>query len=683
MTRAIPGVPALMVALLLLTALAFAPMLSWADEVAGQEAAVAGQQASNGQAGENVPGEDALPGDAAAEGVSEAAEDAPACPEGDGMEAPSATEAPASAVGDNGEPASKPETGDAAEPDAPSDVSPLADAPQAVDAVEPGVEPGHDAPQEAGAPAEPQQEERPAERPTIQPAPEAAAAVASVPAAPAAASRAAQVDSPETRPAAAQPSAKPATVAKPAKRTSTSTATKDATHKASAASADKATATTEKPAAKPAAEAAKQLLANGTYLFTWAKKTKYIAKAAKDNRKSGANVMLGKKTTVLRQRWVVKYDAKTGFYIIVNEYTKKALAVKSAKKGGNVVQKTRKAGAKSQLWTVEKKGSGYVFHPAKNKKLALSVKRVKGTYNLLLAKATGAKKQRFLMRNGGIVRNGTYAVSLAKSDQLLAQVAKASKKDGADVQFYPFTGALNQKFRITYAGEDSYTLQALHSGKYLGAKGGKVVQASNAKVPAQQWRVTWTKKGLAFQNLASGKRLAADGTQVRNRTAIVLAGAAKTEAQRWQLARTKPVAENPVVDAALAKANAQGSATSYFMAVDLSNHRTMIFHRSGASWDLSKNWLCSTGRSNAPTVQGSFTVGIKGYSFGHGYTCYYYTQFYGDYLFHSVLYHEGTFRVKDGRLGQSVSAGCVRLPIDRARWIYENIPSGTRVVTYR
>ena len=37
----------------------------------------------------------------------------------------------------------------------------------------------------------------------------------------------------------------------------------------------------------------------------------------------------------------------------------------------------------------------------------------------------------------------------------------------------------------------------------------------------------------------------------------------------------------------------------------------------------------------------------------------------------------------DGRLGQHVSQGCVRLPIDQAKWIYDNIPYGTTVVTYR
>ena len=37
----------------------------------------------------------------------------------------------------------------------------------------------------------------------------------------------------------------------------------------------------------------------------------------------------------------------------------------------------------------------------------------------------------------------------------------------------------------------------------------------------------------------------------------------------------------------------------------------------------------------------------------------------------------------DGRLGMNISAGCVRMQIDQAKWIYDNIPRGTKVVVYR
>lgn len=124
------------------------------------------------------------------------------------------------------------------------------------------------------------------------------------------------------------------------------------------------------------------------------------------------------------------------------------------------------------------------------------------------------------------------------------------------------------------------------------------------------------------------------------------------------------------------------SATSYFLAVDTSACRTMVFRGAKGKWVPEKYWICSPGKSSSPTVKGVFTVGSKGYCFGRGFTCYYFTQFHGNYLFHSVLYYQGTFRKQDGRLGQHLSHGCVRLDISNAKWIYNNVPRGTKVYTY-
>lgn len=130
------------------------------------------------------------------------------------------------------------------------------------------------------------------------------------------------------------------------------------------------------------------------------------------------------------------------------------------------------------------------------------------------------------------------------------------------------------------------------------------------------------------------------------------------------------------------KINSKSSSTNYFIVVDLDNTRTIIFKGSKGKWAPIRSWSCSPGKASTPTVKGTYTVKAKGYSFGSGYTCYYYTQFYGDYLFHSILYNQGTFTVQDGRLGQKLSHGCVRLSLKNAKWIYDNIPRNTKVYIY-
>lgn len=129
---------------------------------------------------------------------------------------------------------------------------------------------------------------------------------------------------------------------------------------------------------------------------------------------------------------------------------------------------------------------------------------------------------------------------------------------------------------------------------------------------------------------------------------------------------------------------AQGfsSTTPYLVLTDFYDCKVTVYTGSKGSWKPLQCWTSSPGAYSTPTIMGTFKVGDRGYSFGSGYTCYYWTQFCGDYLFHSVLYDPGTFRIQDGRLGYNVSHGCVRLDINNARWIYDSIPRGTTVYSY-
>ena len=157
------------------------------------------------------------------------------------------------------------------------------------------------------------------------------------------------------------------------------------------------------------------------------------------------------------------------------------------------------------------------------------------------------------------------------------------------------------------------------------------------------------------------------------------------KAQAKAKKKAKRAAEKAaIVEKALAQAREIGSATEYFIAVDIAAKRTIVFKRVDDDWKLEKYWVCSTGAPDMPTVLGVYEVGGRGYSFGdeEGYTCYYYTQFFGNYLFHSIKYNPGTFDVQDGRLGEAVSEGCVRLKLENAKWIYDVIPWSTRVITY-
>lgn len=122
------------------------------------------------------------------------------------------------------------------------------------------------------------------------------------------------------------------------------------------------------------------------------------------------------------------------------------------------------------------------------------------------------------------------------------------------------------------------------------------------------------------------------------------------------------------------------SNTDYYIYTNLSNHTVSILTGSNYNWKLLKSFTCSVGAASTPTIKGHFTVGTRGGSFvtDNGLVCKYFTQISGNYLFHSVLYNKKGNLV-DGRLGYNISHGCIRLSVENAKYIYDNIPSSTAI----
>ncbi len=145
----------------------------------------------------------------------------------------------------------------------------------------------------------------------------------------------------------------------------------------------------------------------------------------------------------------------------------------------------------------------------------------------------------------------------------------------------------------------------------------------------------------------------------------------------------------PAPDAMDRKAQGYSSSTRYLILVNRSTHKVSVYQGSKGKWTRVKRWSCGDGARATPTPEGTFKVGIKLKYFDTAANnrCWYATQFWGDYLFHSILYVKSGSPSKvrgstSSQLGRAVSHGCVRLTLDNAKWIYNNIPSGTKVVVY-
>ncbi|WP_347560233.1 L,D-transpeptidase [Clostridium sp. JN-9] len=126
-----------------------------------------------------------------------------------------------------------------------------------------------------------------------------------------------------------------------------------------------------------------------------------------------------------------------------------------------------------------------------------------------------------------------------------------------------------------------------------------------------------------------------------------------------------------------------GSATKYFITVDNNNQMVNVYTGSKGHWSLIRSMRCASGTAATPTVRGLYSIYGRGPWFraGSNTICKYWTGFYDNYLFHTILL-DNNGNIQDPTLGVPASHGCVRLAIDDAWFIYDKMPTGTRVWSY-
>ncbi|WP_029452067.1 L,D-transpeptidase [Clostridium algidicarnis] len=125
------------------------------------------------------------------------------------------------------------------------------------------------------------------------------------------------------------------------------------------------------------------------------------------------------------------------------------------------------------------------------------------------------------------------------------------------------------------------------------------------------------------------------------------------------------------------------SGTNYLILVNIKEQKTYIYKGSKNKWSLTKEFLCSTGINGKETPKGTFTVQNKGdwfYTDKYDQGGKYWVGFKGNYLFHSLPFDKEQKNIVDTTLGKPASHGCIRLKVEESKWIYDNVPIGSKVI---
>ena len=424
-------------------------------------------------------------------------------------------------------------------------------------------------------------------------------------------------------------------------------------------------------------------VANGAYYLSAAKNVNATVQLPGSNTDSG--IQMAKTTFSASSTDLRFYVRKQSDGTVALQSCTSGLYLCDA--GGAVVQRSDDGTALFR-WKISTWKSGYAFTNAQTgNRMRISGGKL----------VTAAKGGRFALTRTDVLAEGTYTLASAAKGNLLA-VEDESTKNGARLLVQGEEETNAEVFKLTRTGTNTYRITNVGSSKRVEVENGStaenaaVCQNASNSATLQKWKAILKADGTyAFVNRASGKVLSVAGTgkpgsYARSSTD---SGAA---VQRWKLTAHEAYQKSPQALAEARAWNVAASATSYtnyLITVDCTNHWMCIFKGPKGNRTLLKSWICSTGKPGSGTPTGNYTInGNTQYEFGDGYSCYYATGFIDwVYLFHSVKYYKNSGTILDGRLGEAVSEGCVRLDISNAKWLYNRvnnrtIPAGTRVKIY-
>lgn len=436
------------------------------------------------------------------------------------------------------------------------------------------------------------------------------------------------------------------------------------------------------------------------------KGTYYFALATDASKVIGSKGAIQAKTGAKNQQWKIAFDYNSQCYTITNAKTGKVLSVSAKAKKGSKLKESKLVKKKqrltklstipsfnipipSQRWKLKSNKNGYYLVSAANEDLVVDLSGAKAK----LAKKKSKNSYFWFVGVDGTyaengIGNGTYTVkSQAKKSFLNITKSKVTKNALAGV------GAAKtlwgEMFDFEYLRNGYYKIVNYNSGMVLTAKNAKKVYQTkygSTDKKYQLWKPVIVGENGAVQliNKGNGKALTVKG----NTTKLTLAEPAADDAKQKWLINPTTTGLTTVGKEALHRANKKTSETKYAIVIDMTAHEYFLFRKAsasqdGAPWVLDDTCRCSTGKPGARTSTASNgTLGgradpPKGRVEGVPALYCYWAG--GSGYLHSIVTYgpQG-----ENQLGWNISLGCIRLPYDHAKYIYDMKISGTRMVRY-
>lgn len=262
------------------------------------------------------------------------------------------------------------------------------------------------------------------------------------------------------------------------------------------------------------------------------------------------------------QKFKLASDAATGYYSITNVQSGKNLSVKNdSSKAGTAIVQNASSSSLGQKWILVKKGDYYEIQSALDgSPLLLTLKNgstANGTDAVLEeAKNTVSQLFSFLVSKPSVtISEGVYEINSALNSKMKLDINNADMNDRGNLQVYQSNGTNAQKFIVTKAGGNQYTITSYHSGKAVDLSRASKAERTNVQqftkngTAAQKWTIRNVGDGtLYITSAVSGYPLEVKDGKAANRSNIYVNKATGSKAQKFTLTKIADNKVRPITD---------------------------------------------------------------------------------------------------------------------------------------
>lgn len=242
----------------------------------------------------------------------------------------------------------------------------------------------------------------------------------------------------------------------------------------------------------------------------------------------------------LAQRFLLTFDARTGYYEIRNVQSNKVLDVSGGStQNGARVQIYTPLYNNCQRWALTAASNGCIRISAAHsgKSLGAPTGPINNFTPIQTFDWASTSSQEWSFIASTTVNTGTYEMHSNLGTVLDAQ--GNGQVNGTNIWAYAANGASCQKFYLTSAGNGFFKLECLNSGLFVTAQGTNVVLYQEQNSNAQLWQLQPAGEGrFHIANRETGKVLDILGANARSGVDVIVYAKNTSQGQLWRFVRT-------------------------------------------------------------------------------------------------------------------------------------------------